>query len=130
MHSALQAANNVEIAKKVGKFMRRQWILVKKLLVKVFLEEESELPSSGQGLDCPEEEVFQNLQMLLIRLFDQLCTKLTSKVMSNVRVHDNFFTVFKSINEKYESLFNRTIWKDEDWLKHWGTPETNAPSTH
>ena len=49
--------------------------------------------------------------------------------MSNVRVHDNFFTVFKSINEKFKSLFTRTIWKDEDWLKHWGTPETNASST-
>ena len=107
-----------------------KWIFVKKLLVKVFPEEENELPSSGQGLDCPEEEVFQNLQMPLIRIFDQLCTKLTSKRMSNVRVHDNFFTVFKSINEKYESLFDRTIWKDEDWLKRWGTPETNASSTH
>ena len=117
MHSALQVANNVEITKKVGKFMCRQWIFVTKLLVKVFPEEESELPSSGQGLECPEEEVFQNLQMLLIRLFDQLRTKLTSKHMSNVRVHDNFFTIFKSINDKFESLFTRTIWKDKDWLK-------------
>ena len=130
MHSALKVANNVEIAKKVGKFMRRQWIFVKKMLVKVFPEEESELPTSGQGLDCPEEEVFQNLQMPLIRLFDQLHTKLTSQRMSNARVHDNFFTVFKLINEKYESLFNRTIWRDEEWLKQWGTPETKATTTH
>ena len=129
MHSAPQVANNLENLKKAGKFLCRQWTFVTKLLVKVFPEEENELPSPGQGLQCPEEEVFQNLQMLLIWLFDQLHMKLTCKCMSNVRVHDQFFTVFKSINEKFKFVFTRTIWKDEDWLKRWGTPETNASST-
>ena len=36
MHSALQVANNVEIAKKVGKFMRRQWLLLQNCLLKFF----------------------------------------------------------------------------------------------
>ena len=129
MHSALNIANDLEISKKAGKFLRRQWIFVNKLLVKVFPEEENELPSPGNGLECSEEEVFQNLQMPLIRLFDLLCKQLTRKRMSNVRVHDHFFTVFKCINAKFESLFTRTIWKNEEWLKMWGTPDTNASST-
>ena len=66
MHSVLQVTNNLEISKKAGKFLCRQWTFVTKLLIKVFPEEEDEIPSPGQGLQCPEEEVFLNIQMPLI----------------------------------------------------------------
>ena len=62
MHSALQVANKLEILKEVGKFLQRRCTFVTKLL-KVYPEEENELPSPGHGLQCPKEEVFQNLQM-------------------------------------------------------------------
>ena len=126
MHSALQVANSLYISETAGKFLRRQWSVVFTLLKNMFPEEVDQFPSPCESFTCPEKDVFGKIQMPLIRLLDYLCEKLSAERLANHKVHDNFFSVFKTINIKYEKLFTKTIWQDEEWLARWGSTSTTS----
>ena len=98
MHSALQVANSLYISETAGKFLCRQWSVVFALLKKMFPEDVDNFPSPCESFTCAEKDVFGKIQMPLIRLLDYLSGKLSAQWLANNRVHDHFFSVFKTIN--------------------------------
>ena len=122
MYSAVNIANQV-LKEKAGRFLRRQWGHICNMLKKFFPEHVESLPSPGEAFDCTEADVFQHIQMPLIRLYGYLISKLDCKRLCNETVHDSIFTMFKTLNTKFDGLFKITIWQDEEWMNRWGNPE-------
>ena len=122
MYSAINIANQL-LKQKAGRFLRRQWGHICNMLKKFFPKHVESLPSPGEAFDCAEADVFQHIQMPLIRLYNYLISKLNCKRLSNETVHDSIFTMFKTLNTKFDGLFKITIWQDEEWINRWGNPE-------
>ena len=125
---ALRITKNQATNAKMGKFLKCQWGHISGLLSKLFPEDPDIIPSPGSGLTCQDDEVFENLQMPLIRLYSKLVDKIECKRLSNEVVQDSIFCMFKKINTKFESLFKLTIWQNQEWMSKWGDPE--APTTY
>ena len=68
MYSAVNIANQV-LKEKAGRFLRWQWGHICNMLKKFFPEHVESLPSPGEAFDCTEADVFQHIQMPLIRLY-------------------------------------------------------------
>ena len=119
LESALHIAASDEVISETSKFLREQWWGYVKTMSK-FFPEESDLPDASEGLNCLQTETFEKLRMPLIKILDKLCEKLQTKRLANVEVHDNIFHVFRDINKKFDDLFEKTLWQDEEWLGRWG----------
>ena len=122
MYSAVNIANQI-LKEKAGRFLRCQWGHICNMLKKFFPEHVESLPSPGEAFDCAEADIFQHIQMPLIRLYGYLISKLDCKRLCNEVVHDSIFTMFKTLNTKFDGLFKITIWQDEEWMNRWGNPE-------
>ena len=102
MYSAINIANQL-LKEKAGRFLRQQWGHICNMLKKFFPEDVESLPSPCEAFDCAEADVFQHIQMPLIHLYDYLISKLYCKRLSNETVHDSIFTMFKTLNTKFEA---------------------------
>ena len=122
MEYALTLANNEYTHSMAGKWLRKQWVFISKLISNFFPEHADQLPSPGTGLECPENEVWENLRIPLIQLYNCSISKLQNKSVCDEKVYHTMSSIFIKINEKFESLFNKTIWQDSKWLTAWGSP--------
>ena len=122
MYSAVNIVNQI-LKEKAGRFLRWQWGHICNMLKKFFPEHVESLPSPGEAFDCAEADVFQHIQMPLISLYSYMISKLDCKRLCNETVHDSIFTMFKTLNTKFDGLFKITIWQDEEWMNRWGNPE-------
>ena len=87
-----------------------------------FPKHADQLPSPGTGLECPEQEVWKNLRIPLIQLYNYaISSKLQNKNVCDEKLYHTISSIFMKINEKFETLFNKTIWQDLKWLTAWGT---------
>ena len=120
MESALRIADSEDVNNKASKFLRQQWWTYVKTFSKFYPEEADTLPDASEGLNCPPPETFDKIRMPLIHILDKLCDILQSKRLANVEVHDNLRHLFRDINKKYESLFEKTLWDNEEWIAMWG----------
>ena len=119
MESALKIASTNSVYVETSKFLREQWWAYIKTITK-FFPEECDLPDPSDGLNCPPSETFEKLRLPLIKVLDKLSEKLQTKRLANVDVHDNIYYIFRDINQKYDELFQKTLWEDEEWLGMWG----------